>query len=518
MVLGLSLGLAVTAARGEQPKARSSGSAASRLSLLNKQYPNRQRFGMNLTGVIDYTFAWPLVDGFKISRPWMKKGTGEFAFDSHGNPLLKTGQSVESLTFREIDGHYPKGIYVATYEGSGNVQIPRFDVRRIIRSSPGRIEFEVVPGNGGLLIAVTRSDPKDPIRNIHVWMPGFEKAKCPFHPLFLKHLQPFGVIRFMDWQRTNNNPIKAWSQRPKPDDARYTTPGGVPLELMIELANDRMAHPWFCMPHLADDAYIREFASMVKERLDPSLKVYVEYSNEVWNFQFQQARYASDKGKALGLGSGFQAQLRYYSQRAVEVFKIWEKVFGGEKRVIRVMGSQAANPWVSEQVLGWKGAYAHVDALAIAPYFGNGFGSPKTQNRIAQMTLEELLGALEQEVKGQNLQWIQKQAQVARKYKVQLMAYEGGQHLVGVAGAENNKALTDLFIAANRHPQMGVLYKMHLTNWFKSGGGLYVIFSNVAKPSKWGAWGMLEYQDQPISKAPKYRAVHEFIKSNSVRK
>jgi hypothetical protein len=44
------------------------------------------------------------------------------------------------------------------------------------------------------------------------------------------------------------------------------------------------------------------------------------------------------------------------------------------------------------------------------------------------------------------------------------------------------------------------------------------VFSNVTRPTKWGAWGMLEHQDQPLSKAPKYKAVVDFIRSKPVRK
>ena len=40
---------------------------------------------------------------------------------------------------------------------------------------------------------------------------------------------------------------------------------------------------------LALPEYLTEFAKMVKTKLDPDLKVYVEYSNEVWNWGFQQA-------------------------------------------------------------------------------------------------------------------------------------------------------------------------------------------------------------------------------------
>ena len=55
---------------------------------------------------------------------------------------------------------------------------------------------------------------------------------------------------------------------------------------MIQLANHVGAAPWFNMPHLGDDSYQRGFAQMVKERLRPDVKVYVEYSNEVWHTGF----------------------------------------------------------------------------------------------------------------------------------------------------------------------------------------------------------------------------------------
>ena len=84
--------------------------------------------------------------------------------------------------------------------------------------------------------------------------------------------------------------------------------------------------------------------------------------------------------------------------------------------------------------------------------------------------------------------------------------------MAGVAGAENHQGLTDKLIAANRHPRMYEIYQQHLSNWFAAGGGLYVVFSNVSTPGKWGSWGVLEYQDQPADQAHKYRAVVDFIR------
>lgn len=53
------------------------------------------------------------------------------------------------------------------------------------------------------------------------------------------------------------------------------------MEAMLDLANRLDADPWFCIPHLADDDFVRRFAELVKQRLEPERSVYVEYSNEV---------------------------------------------------------------------------------------------------------------------------------------------------------------------------------------------------------------------------------------------
>jgi hypothetical protein len=57
------------------------------------------------------------------------------------------------------------------------------------------------------------------------------------------------------------------------------------------------------------------------------------------------------------------------------------------------------------------------------------------------------------------------------------------------------------------------VYVLHLNNWFGAGGGLYVLYNDVFRPRKSGSWGILEYLDQPLEEAPKYRAVLDFIRS-----
>ena len=56
---------------------------------------------------------------------------------------------------------------------------------------------------------------------------------------------------------------------------------GASLEVMVALANALDADPWFNMPHQADDTFVRNFATYVRQHLEPGRKVYVEWANEV---------------------------------------------------------------------------------------------------------------------------------------------------------------------------------------------------------------------------------------------
>jgi hypothetical protein len=488
-----------------------------------KRANDNSAFGINLGGVTYYSTEIVFVDLFKHSQIWKSQAPGkkygrggplELTENGWVRSLADNGQFADSIILSSINGRYPGGVYTCLYDGRGEIKFAYGT--SIVEERPGRVRVKVEPKQNLLSLRITKTNPRDPVRNIRFILPGFEEtySKQPFHPDFLKRWEKFKVIRFMDFQRTNNSRQVSFSDRPTHAIQTQGGPNGVALEYMLQLANTLGADPWFCMPHLATDEYVREFAKMVKQRLKPGLKVYVEYSNECWNSMFGQARYCKDKGKKLGLSDNdYQAQLRFYSKRSVQIFKIWEKVFGGKKRLVRVLAAQSANPWTSVQVMDFENAYKHADVLGIAPYFGHALGSPKTQEKVAKMTVAQVIDACEGYIKKNN-ETIAKQAEQAKQRGLRLIAYEGGQHLVGHGGAENNKALEQLFHAANRHPQMKQLYLKYLAGWKQSGGTMMAIFSSTGKYSKWGSWGLMEYHGQPVAEAPKYQAVLEFLEKN----
>jgi len=288
------------------------------------------------------------------------------------------------------------------YDGRGELDF--WNAASVVSRGPGRIIIDVDPSKGAFWLRVMATDPDDHVRNIRVIMPGFEATyrDNPFHPVFLRRWQGVACLRFMDWMHTNGSKIRTWSDRPKPDDATFSQKGVAP-EVMIDLCNRLKADAWFCMPHLADDDYVRRFAELVRAELDPKLSVYIEYSNEVWNNIFPQTRYSTEKAQELGIGPKerpWEGGGMYYARRSVEIFKIWEEVFGDRRRLVRVLAWQSGNTWWMERIiLPYQDAYRQADALAIAPYMGMNVpreGKELTAAEVAGWTVDQALDHLEE--------------------------------------------------------------------------------------------------------------------------
>jgi hypothetical protein len=470
---------------------------------------------MNLNGVSYYSPQWAFVDAMKMSRvtdgdfPWELKPAGlpRPALDEQGYPIgLEAGQVASTLMLRALGDHFPAGEYTVLFEGDGEVKVS-LDGRRASLDhdgeGTGRFTVDVTPTKNGLMLEVRRSNPRNHVRDVRVIMPGFEAtyATQPFHPLFLERLRPFSVLRFMDWGNTNGSKVTRWEERKRPDYRSQHGGAGVAHELMVQLCNQTLKQPWVCVPHRADDDYVRALATLLRDTVDPRLKVFVEYSNEVWNGSFEQHREVTRQAKREGVD-----WYACYTRRSCEVFRIFEEVFGGTSRLVRVLGSQAGNPWIAEQLCRALPGPGAADALAIAPYFGGALGSPRRWRTTRDWSVEQVLDACQAELALQP-DLLKKTKACADEHGLALIAYEGGQHLAAVGEAVDDRQLVDLFTAANRHPRMGQLYREALATWAAAGGGTYVHFNDVFVPQKWGNWGALEYQDADPARSPKYAAL-----------
>lgn len=478
------------------------------------------RMGINLGMVNDWSTEWPFTDLFRASRQWISQRVG--APWGEGGPLaltpenwvasLESGQYATTTMFTDPAGHQPGGDYLLLYEGQGELQFDNDPGVTVLSMTPGRIAVRLAPGTPAF-INLRRTEPSNPIRNIRFVAATAEATytAAPFNRDFTRVIRPFGVVRFMNWQATNNNPPNEWARRSTTSLATYAGPWGVPVETMVALVNDTGADPWFCMPHDATDDYVRQFATIVREQLGPNQRVYVEYSNEIWNGIFPQATYAGDQGAALNLSTNrFQGQLRFQSQRSLEMFAIWRSVFAADSaRVIRVLASQAGNIWTADQLLSWQDAFRKTDVLAIAPYFGGRFGGHDGTAE-ASMSETELLDALAEELETVTHPMIESNVRLAQEYGVKLVAYEGGQHLVSAyVLPQNEEAVTRLFRSVNRNARMGELYRRYFEIWYGAGGDLFLPFVAIGSWGRYGSWGALEYVHQDPATSPKYQALLE---------
>ena len=125
------------------------------------------------------------------------------------------------------------------------------------------------------------------------------------------------------------------------------------------------------------------------------------------------------------------------------------------------------------------------------------------------MTPDEIIDACIADIAVQRQKSIA-QFNTVQPYGLDLIAYESGQHLVGVGEWRNNTKLTALLNAANRHPRMYDAYIDDISGWNSIGGGLMTAFASCYTPSRYGSWGLLEFQDQPLSQAPKMRAWSDY--------
>jgi hypothetical protein len=316
------------------------------------------------------------------------------------------------------------------WDGEGELSFPLSTVR-VASRAPGRIVLDVRDTRGPLWVGIEKTNPANPVRDVRYFWPGTEAsaASQPFNPEFLRRLAPFSTLRFMDWGAINHSPLVRWADRPLPGDAVYTSERGVPVERMIDLANTLQAEPWFCIPHQADDDYVRQFAMLVKTRLDPRRVVWIEYSNEVWNGSFGQARYAVAKARELGLPTPAGFGSSWYAERTRQIVAIVDAVFGRAERTRwrAVAAGQAVWTQFGSDVLGWKDTAARVDAYAIAPYFHAAAANDlaklaATLTLTPEAVVEQMLANIRGDVKAQ----VADNAKLAARYKLPLLAYEAG--------------------------------------------------------------------------------------------
>ncbi|BDS10623.1 T9SS C-terminal target domain-containing protein [Aureispira anguillae] len=496
--------------------------------------------GTNLSSVQDWSTEYVFVDVFKQCRAWVphEYGTGvpwsstaTIPLDSNGYPLeipyndgINPPLAVRTPIYGgpALNDLYPGGNYRLIAAGTGQIRLwgaatgtftCPVDTLVMVDSSLGRIMLEI-----------DTSISTDPVRNIRFIMPGFENsyASQPFNPKLLDFLNDFQTIRFMDWMETNNSPNVFWSDRNKPNYYSQTLDNGVAYEYIIQLCNLTQKDPWICIPHRANDQYITEMARLFRDALDPNLKIYIEYSNEVWNGVFAQRYYADSMGNALAYsGNPWEQSRKFYAKRTADVFRIFEHEFQGNSRLIKVIANQAANSWLTNYIIEqfndstYNPTQVQADVVAIAPYFAgrvaNDIGNSGSINSV---TVNDIIDSMELSLT-LAYSWMDANKVVADTHNLELVAYEGGQHLRANSTYANDTAYVNKLTAANRHPRMQDLYCAYLDYWFDSTqAGIFCNYNSHGLYGRYGSWGVKEYMEDTLS--PKYLGLQNCVFSYNI--
>ena len=494
----------------------------------------------NLTGVSDYSTQMPFLDIAKTMRPWIGHEAGKWGgmsvdeleaggyLDANGW-VTEIPEGLDSVgSIWAWGGQDPvesrAGVYVMTYEGEGDIEI-RGKVK-VLSQEDGKIVFENLTG-GTMSFKISETDPSgtgEYIRDISVVREehlALHEAGAIFNPDWIDLVADSREFRFMNWMETNNSDVTSWEDRSQLSSATWGAGVPVPVEVMVRLANEAGVDPWFTMPHMADDDYVRQFAEYVRDNLDPNLTARVEYSNEIWNFAFEQTHWMQDQAASEWGDTSGPAYLDYQIMRATQVGLIWEDAFSqteGAPSLINVLGVQKGSEWASERLLtaaawqendpdGFVEPATVFDEIATTTYFGDKIVTNET-------TRLELIAAIEDPDVDANA-WLteklmdpdqkssiptlmtgwQKVKGVADSFGLDMVAYEGGQHVhhsFAVKGLtdEQTAALTEFLTDYVRSPEMAMLYEEMWNAWAQISDGAFMQFGDVGAPSKYGSWAL----------------------------
>jgi hypothetical protein len=500
--------------------------------------PTRNKVGMNLWFNRDWGGQFAFVDVMKESRAWQDGanwGLPVGGVDEFGWPTADASTVVFSGDAADFNG-----TYTLIFEGQADVSLlwtPGTVANKTwdaaTNTTRADVTYAMTPSNRsvGLVFRNTRRTPSSPLgsgfRNVRLYRPGYPTdGSVVFTTPFLDALGKAGTARMMEWAGGSSDLVQHWSQRPTPlhatqgglpaplytgpDGASFQVELGVALEHRIQLCNRLMTDCWINVPPAADDEYVQNLALALRFGTDgrnpytspqanpvfpplhPSLRLYLEYSNENWNSGSGFLAFHVIKGICAHLDAShpvmvptpdsiYTAMWRYPAWRTWGIGEIFRSVFGDAAmftRVRPVLMTQRGNGqstlstallWLDEflrrqpvprmvsEVLWGAGGSAYWGATNMVSAEPDQFFAPGNipdANSIRDFTVDSV--------------W-------TGNYGIRQIAYEGGPGL-NFSGADNR--------TLNADPRMKDAVEAVHDAWSAVGGDLLVYYT-LRGPSEW---------------------------------
>jgi hypothetical protein len=374
---------------------------------------------------------------------------------------------------------------------------------------------------------VPNGDPN----NFHLIRPGYPAwqsgnsffpvtdASYPiFTTAYLDSFKPFCSLRFMPWMNTVNNSgftwsnggwvetgTYSWAQRPEFNGGQYfgcggaaNNIGGGAYEIMIALCNATGCDMWANVPTQATDDWRTGFANLVANdpvyHLNPWLHVYLEDTNEMWNWGgvFNATWQLVDNEARADFNPGGTGGVSWYNhgkemgKRLMHDVVIMQPIFN------------QVSPDFCRPILAGQFVDASDYCGGGLSYIAQTFGPPK--NYIYGIAGAPYFNSLDPTYITGTLQTAMNQNMLlANQYGIHMCAYESGQGLDSspLATFNANEALQQTQAMVDQ-------YNNFATMWKSSGGDLCELFANEGVDCQSGYWGSLPLTSQISNPPPKY--------------
>jgi hypothetical protein len=506
---------------------------------------NHSGIGLNVCPVYDEDPLKLFADAVKSSRGFSVIGNhmAVATTDAHGWPLTDAGDVMFSGV-NYADGVYK--LYFTTQNASVDARTVHLGFEwgqatasnQVYDAATNTVRYDVtVPSTSPGMLLVDFTNTQGGVRNVKFMRPiapgsaTSYDTSVTFTTPALNLLRKFSVLRF--WQVLNtgwDNYVANWSDRTTPDyscqQCRFFGPtvqpdcggewAGVAWEYLIQLCNELNVDLYANIQFLATDDYVRQLAQLIKAKLNPNLKVYTEYSNELWNGSAGYDMHRNHDsavaevnrgGSPLDFDSTASGEWtwawRRVAKRGKEISDIFRSVFGDSAMMTRVrplLMTQLAN---GQATLGTGLMFmyyyydnpAYVSNPHLPSYFFYGAGGAPYYSPAEGTDINTLWSSGDFDTTSFVTNELVADINLCATFGIKRVAYEGGPQLpnnsVGAAAWPDGritKTITD-----------------HHTAWTNYGGDLFVYYAD----DNWGnadnQWSFIHNIEEPNT--PKMAAI-----------
>ena len=510
----------------------------------------RHDIGINIDAPLDYNTNHIFADVMKTAREFTYPGTEEplkpSELDEQGWPL----RDADCLVWHNSDMN---GTYRLTFKGRAKVEMlyeSAEDARwlhQLYNPETGytTAAFRVKQTDHatfGLRFTGVSGGIRD-IRLMRPISPGNDRSYdegVVFTEAFRAAVAPFSTIRFMDFTATNWNQQRVWSDRVKPDAASFnrTAKGygwqgrGAAWEYVVMMANELRKDAWICVPFWVDEDYVRRLAQLFRDGnsvvrgLDAERKLYVEFSNEVWNYWENENHDLAvgevERGDPLRLNydrrtredadDGWLWAFRRVGGRTLQISNVFREVFGDDAMMTRI---RPILSWQAVRTATASTPLEYIEAVYPKPvshylYGGGGSAYYSPDLDTPGLTLDRLWDsgcmALDNFKKSypENTEkcWQLYNSYLCSAYGIRRIAYEGGPSFDPEMPGDNDAVMA----AAWTDPRIAAEVIEHQRAWDEWGGDLLVYFT-LSRPDYPWAFARSVYDLDH----PKYQALIELL-------